>query len=81
MEFTKGPWNYHAHPETIISGDGVTVVYELNTNEADGRLIAASPDLYEALKDAIDLIESYKTARHSRVLIDAKAAIKKAEGK
>jgi hypothetical protein len=88
-KFTPGPWTAkewccHA-ATTVLSGD--TVVAECSGHGrpsadsiADAKLIAAAPEMYEALKDAILLIESYKTARHSDILVNARIAIAKADG-
>ncbi len=79
MSHTPGPWSYHdASIEPQILGvNGETVVYELNTNEHDARLIAAAPELLEALEAAlkagiIDIDGEPERAR---------AAIAKARGK
>jgi hypothetical protein len=50
-QHTPGPWFANLSEETVTGADGNTVVYELNTNEADARLIASAPDLLEALQD------------------------------
>lgn len=50
---TPGPWVWTPESESIHGyspeGEALVVVYELNTNEADARLIAAAPELLEAL--------------------------------
>lgn len=51
---TPGPWVWTPESESIHGyspeGEALVVVYELNTNEADARLIAAAPELLEAAK-------------------------------
>lgn len=47
---TKGPWIWDQQGEQIHSSDAEVIVYELGTNEANNRLIAAAPDLLAALQ-------------------------------
>ena len=56
-QHTPGPWFADLSAETVTSADGNIVVYELNTNEADACLIAAAPDLLEALTKLLDMHE------------------------
>ena len=57
-DHTPGPWNYHrptmAQPSAWIYGQDERPVCELNDNrneyEANARLIAAAPEMYELLK-------------------------------
>ena len=68
--FTKGPWTYENNwPEVrIISAGGAHIIADYDTsfveypddeaNEANARLIAAAPELYERLKEARDAIAS-----------------------
>lgn len=51
MSHTPGPWRVIPEHEMVVGAGDATVVYELNTNEDDARLIAAAPELLEALKD------------------------------
>ena len=53
VNFSPGPWKYNAGAETVVAANGRIVVYELNTNEADGNLIAAALDMYVALSGFI----------------------------
>ena len=62
--FTQGKWQVNAHaPEgfshadmdNIISADGNYIASV--QKEADARLIAHAPDMYEALKECYDFIE------------------------
>ena len=75
--FPPGPWTYACdsagdwqihHP---LSGGEPLAIVKL---EADARLVAAAPDLYEAAKDAIYYFDDHSRAR-------LRAAIAKAEGK
>jgi len=62
-EHTKGPWEarwsergqywFIDHPQQ----EGSATLTKLDCDEADARLIAAAPELLEALKDAIEIIE------------------------
>jgi hypothetical protein len=103
-EFTKGPWYNnggqieHLDPETsytqIIGAVGV-VNDQSMTDTANARLIAAAPDMYEALKiircHAPDLLRSVVLTQQIRpfphngkgktTLLDiAQAALAKAKG-
>lgn len=82
---TPGPWLYQAgveenegehyvcHPQTVCD---VTTVCNPRT-AFDARLIAAAPDLLDALEEASDPINGYL---HGPVLARARAAIAKARG-
>ena len=50
-------------------------------SEADRNLIAAAPDMYEALKGFCDLCDLKNTAPELCEVCKAKAALAKAEGK
>ena len=54
MSHTPGPWVIDFASERIYGTDGFgehqVVVYETNTNEEDIRLIAAAPELLDALR-------------------------------
>jgi len=62
-EHTKGPWEtrwsergqywFIDYPQQ----EGSATLTKLDCDEADARLIAAAPELLEALKDAIEIIE------------------------
>lgn len=90
---TPGPWKWDEGFGAIVAGDGPdmlvtpmwrreTTAWGDETNEANARLIAASPDLLEACKAAL-LQQSIHTAclgcDESLVAI-LRAAIAKAEG-
>lgn len=51
---TPGPWVWTPESESIHGyspeGEALVVVYELNTNEADARLIAAAPTMYSYIE-------------------------------
>ena len=63
MKFTPGPWKAHKLPksewmpkrwEIHYSNDGECVA-EIVHEDADAQLIAAAPDMYEALRKAFNL--------------------------
>ena len=49
--------------------------------EANARLIAAAPELLEALKQFVDYYESMQGHKDNSVIRNGKAAINKAEGR
>lgn len=76
-KFTPGPWKKQT-PLFVVQGEEVTHTVEgppsdfmFLQNEADATLIAAAPDLYEALECA----EDAETIRHVIVLGDEFHAI------
>jgi len=81
MEHTPGPWAIVSNNKGVINvigaadcdGWSTKVALVNNKNNANARLIAAAPDLLEALKHARDQL------RHPNQMIDN--AIAKAEGK
>ncbi len=88
---TKAPWEWLG--EKVFGDDGLTVCSDVNgedqeTYEANARLIAAAPDLYEALQGLISLLDSGCCAAAIRdedgpvgsAMRLARAAIAKAEG-
>lgn len=61
---TPAPWywsdNVPDFPKNhcvIVDADGFTVVEPSPMSEADARLIAAAPDLLDALREAVEIIE------------------------
>lgn len=93
---TPGPWRWvpgKGHREGSIEpkicdfGDS-TQYYStagMPPSEADACLIAAAPDMLEALKDAVDLFEGANVyadfLTSIQVIMKARAAIAKAEGR
>ena len=84
---TPGPWFVGETLSTrgaCIVGDGDSVVCEFDgrhgeTVEADARLIAAAPDLLEALHQLINEANVFEAAP-ARLLNNARKAIAKATG-
>ena len=87
-QHTPGPWwvekdgsAEHRNEANVINGaDGTMIVYG-QVNDADARLIAAAPDLLEALKTLTAYLG--KTATHTsdlEAVWDAEKVIRKATG-
>ena len=66
MEYTKGDWKLHkiSSGGYLISSDtsSVAQVYDEENPEANARLIAAAPELYEACKE----LEQYLAHRPAK---------------
>ena len=79
---TPGPWVWTPESESIHGyspeGEALVVVYELNTNEADARLIAAAPDLLTALEGLLEITDFHEL--YGSKTEAARAAIAKATG-
>jgi len=73
-KFTPGPWYYQEEPYDgsgvyLIGHDGLTVAECRSFNpEADTRLIAAAPALYEALSDLIRSYEALVRTARDRII-------------
>ena len=92
--FSKGPWEWYENisGEKIGISDGEKDVLYVNHSESvviprekDAHLIAAAPDLYEALSELVDeLSESLQRVTsvfgESREIEKARAALAKARG-
>lgn len=91
---TEGKWQVHSHaPWSVWCGDvqvascrwqdeeGYARVCEkMDKAEANARLIAAAPDLLEALERLVNYFGPYQHPELAAKLQDASAAIKKAKG-
>lgn len=87
---TPGPWSIRDDDEdgvVSIVGNSKIVLALVRTatvepGDANARLIAAAPELLEALEPfgAIDLIESRLPAEFAMLVLRARAAIAKATG-
>ncbi|MCY4318329.1 MAG: hypothetical protein OXE76_03895 [Alphaproteobacteria bacterium] len=86
-KFTPGPWRVSLSDEcAVVDRDGCDIadcgaLYESEPEqcEANARLIAASPDMLEALKAIID--NRWLTRRVQESINKAERAIEKAEPK
>lgn len=86
---TPGPWQWTQHfdPTISIYKDGFGQIARLydssaGTGKANARLIAAAPDLLDALKTIVEVIGNTEYGEIDRKLAvkDARAAIAKATG-
>lgn len=86
---TSGPWQWTQHfdPTISIYKDGFGQIARLydssaGTGKANARLIAAAPDLLEALQGMIEVVSNTEYGEIDRKLAvkDARAAIAKATG-
>ena len=77
---TEGPWRQHPHdPSKIDAYPHAGHIAEALTY-ADTKLIAAAPELLEALEMANELIPQEVRARYQVPMLKIKAAIAKAKG-
>lgn len=88
---TKGPWEWRKDDDVFYLDPGIMIVdYRDGTpwgdeiDQANARLIAAAPDILEALENSIAVLEvEYITENkleYAPVMETARAAIKKAKG-
>ena len=84
MSYTLGPWNYE-EPDVVglphlraANGDAVATFLREPWNSSDIPLIAAAPELYEALVDLIGFLFHGKKDRQT--ILKATAALAKARG-
>jgi len=82
---TPGPWVYVFEPDgyrhQILSDDSqVAQVMPSDSSAADGLLIAAAPDLLEALAVLVEFVEFQASDTNHTAIISARAAISKATG-
>ena len=81
-EHTPGPWEVQG--DLVVRPDGYSVA-ECQAQEVDGqyyanaRLIAAAPDLLEALGQCLEVMDEYHV-NHDPAFSNATAAIAKAKG-
>ena len=87
--FTPGPWEWYNNlsGEKIGISDGVKDVLYVNHSESiviprekDAHLIAAAPDLYEALSDLVGILELDTRSYVVEAIRSARAALAKARG-
>lgn len=90
VKHTPGPWEminlnvYHNYPTGQKVADCYVKkpfgVYDAGECEANARLIAAAPDLLEACKSALELIQVCTVYKDMSTAKELMAAIAKAEG-
>jgi hypothetical protein len=87
VAFTPGPWTLNPHCQRLVNGganrrevaktsfgpDG-----DKAENTANAALISAAPEMYEALKAALRILE--RDFPSGQLVIDARAALLKAQG-
>ena len=86
QKHTPGPWI--ADGTTVMTSDGIylhvaTTHFLTDRPEANARLIAAAPEMYEALKALVESLD-WEAKRSGTTYAgheDARAAIAKAEGR
>lgn len=87
MSWTKGPWEIEGESEVWTQGDIGTFVADCNMPgttrkqaAANARLIAAAPELLEALKLARTQLLTYGYDLDRTVITQIETALAKAEG-
>ncbi len=84
IKVTPGEWNYsHARGEVVSKSEGLIAELVVNGHEDDnGSLIAAAPDLFEALQNIVKEAKNPKGELYDLLLVigEAQAAISKALG-
>jgi len=90
MKHTPGPWviDWNVSRLDVFSSDAATLIATLRrstlsdgigkTTIANARLIAAAPDLLEALEDCLRVVEFLASDSCPTTIQNAKAAIEKA---
>jgi hypothetical protein len=78
-EMTKGENEYQS--QVCQESTGKTVALTYTGNDADARLIAAAPELLEALKDLLANCECIQARHRPNGILEARAAISKADGR
>lgn len=83
-KFTPGPWVLNGDDKKIghyIAGPydtGICEFHRKEYSEANANLIAAAPDMYEALGNIVKWLEDSNTVIHSSLLSKIEAALSKA---
>lgn len=84
MSHTPGPWsfeepNWDSLPFLMAgNGDAVATFFSEPENSDDIPLLAAAPELYEALENLIDFL--FHGKKNCQAILRAKAALAKARG-
>lgn len=82
---TPGPWTARKHTDTkgwtVSAGNSIASVKPRPEAEANARLIAAAPELLEALKEIREACCSGMGSLPAADIKRAQAAIEKAEGR
>ena len=84
MSHTPGPWTYQEPGWdglpylTSANGEVVATFFSEPENSSDIQLLAAAPELYEALKNIMDFL--VYGDKNCRIALKAQAALAKARG-
>ena len=93
-KFTPGPWTATSYPDSleasvlapICGTEAIGEIAWIGENnfktqaEANAHLIAAAPEMYEALEQCLERLEVIDPARLSNRIANAKAVLAKARG-
>jgi hypothetical protein len=81
VKFTKGPWKYNPKTSQVYAASQICKIWQFGDGEgkANAHLIAAAPELYEALELA-DAALSGANMNMNVVERKVKAALAKARG-
>ncbi len=81
-KFTPGPWHVANGVQIRSQQDQIAKVWMMRNGEgnANARLIAAAPELYEALHGTLDWLASYPGFGSEQAWLKAHAALAKARG-
>lgn len=63
-ELSPGPWEAQNMFNNWLIVDKNDIIIEIRGNEANAKLIAATPDMYEALNDIMALLELMPLSPH-----------------
>lgn len=79
---TQGPWEISGNTLINVTGEpaNIQVAIVNECRPSDAKLIAAAPDMYEALKGALPFIELYNGSA-SNLARSIQKALDKAKGK
>lgn len=82
MSHTPGPWEFDPIDRVVVKGGAEIAYMARSANGADVRLIAAAPELLEALEFALAALEDVfgKNKVDVGAINTARAAIAKARG-
>ena len=79
---TPGPWHVANGVQVRSKRDQIAKVWMMRNGEgnANARLIAAAPELYEALSGTLDWLASYPGFASEAAWLNAHTALAKARG-
>jgi hypothetical protein len=80
---TPGPWACQHGADDyfeVVKAGGASLSYSAKITKANARLIAASPDLLEALERLVERVTDLGANGFSQEVANGKAAIAKAKG-